>query len=445
MVGASLVLSVSAWYLLKHRHLEFARRNLTLALWFFAVLSVLQAAVFGAQMAITVTNYQQVKLAAMEGVWESRAVHPDVPRGLGERGGADHHRDQHPLPAQHPGLPEPPGGGDRPARLPSSDWAPVNLTFQVYHLMIDLGGLFPLIGLVGVVALACGSAAVLYALRPLLWVFVVTIVLTEVATIAGWWTGEVGRQPWIVWNLLRTADAVSPVLAHERGPALPGDVRAAVRAALLPLPVPPQPQDPGGTRSGLEAEELPEALPDTFREVFRGQPRASYSPRGPVPGIRVRREDVGDVWLNNVWFVLFVAIVAGYLIMDGFDLGVGILHLFVAESDAERRVLAEQHRPGLGRQRRLAGGLGGAPCSPSFPIVYAALFSGFYGAMMLVLLALILRAGRDRVPQQASRGRAGGRCGTASSPAPRWGWPCCWASPSATSWPACRSKPRARW
>jgi cytochrome d ubiquinol oxidase subunit II len=43
-------------------------------------------------------------------------------------------------------------------------------------------------------------------------------------------------------------------------------------------------------------------------------------------------------WLNVVWYVLFVVIVAGYLIMDGFDLGVGILHPFVARTDQERRL-----------------------------------------------------------------------------------------------------------
>lgn len=42
--------------------------------------------------------------------------------------------------------------------------------------------------------------------------------------------------------------------------------------------------------------------------------------------------------LNVIWYVLFVIVIAGYLIMDGFDLGVGILHLFVAKTDEERRI-----------------------------------------------------------------------------------------------------------
>ncbi len=96
------------------------------------------------------------------------------------------------------------------------------------------------------------------------------------------------------------------------------------------------------------------------------------------------------MWLNNVWYVLFVAIVAGYLIMDGFDLGVGILHMFVAKDDTERRINLNSIGPvwdGNEVWLVLAGGV----LFAAFPLVYASLFSGFYGAMMLVLLVLILR------------------------------------------------------
>ena len=87
---------------------------------------------------------------------------------------------------------------------------PINLVFQVYHLMIDLGGLFILIGGLAIVLWLWKRR--LFTFRPFLWVLVLTIVLVEAATIAGWWTAEIGRQPWIVWNELRTADAVSPTL-----------------------------------------------------------------------------------------------------------------------------------------------------------------------------------------------------------------------------------------
>jgi cytochrome d ubiquinol oxidase subunit II len=97
------------------------------------------------------------------------------------------------------------------------------------------------------------------------------------------------------------------------------------------------------------------------------------------------------MWLNEVWFFLFVALVAGYLIMDGFDLGVGILHPFAARTDEERRISLNSIGPLWDGNAVWLVVVGGALFAV-FPIVYAALFSGFYTAMMLVLLTLILRA-----------------------------------------------------
>jgi cytochrome d ubiquinol oxidase subunit II len=94
--------------------------------------------------------------------------------------------------------------------------------------------------------------------------------------------------------------------------------------------------------------------------------------------------------LNEVWFVLFVLIIAGYLILDGFDMGVGIVHLFVAKSDRERRLLLNSIGPvwdGNGVWLVLGGGV----LFAAFPLVYASLFSGFYIAFFLVLLVIILR------------------------------------------------------
>ena len=90
------------------------------------------------------------------------------------------------------------------------------------------------------------------------------------------------------------------------------------------------------------------------------------------------------MWLNAVWFILFIAIIAGYLILDGFDLGVGILHPFVARSDEERRLSLNSIGPIWdGNEVWLV--IGGGVLFAAFPIVYASLFSGFYAAMMLVL------------------------------------------------------------
>ena len=94
--------------------------------------------------------------------------------------------------------------------------------------------------------------------------------------------------------------------------------------------------------------------------------------------------------LNEIWFLLFIGIIAGYLILDGFDMGVGILHLPLARTDNERRTFLNSIGPVWdGNEVWLV--LGGGVLFAVFPLVYASLFSGFYLAFMLVLLVLILR------------------------------------------------------
>jgi len=96
------------------------------------------------------------------------------------------------------------------------------------------------------------------------------------------------------------------------------------------------------------------------------------------------------MWLDDLWFVLYVVIIGGYVILDGFDLGVGILGPVVARDDREKRVLLNSIGPVWdGNEVWLV--LGGGALFAAFPLVYASLFSGFYLAMMLVLLVLILR------------------------------------------------------
>jgi cytochrome bd ubiquinol oxidase subunit II len=94
--------------------------------------------------------------------------------------------------------------------------------------------------------------------------------------------------------------------------------------------------------------------------------------------------------LNDIWFVLFVVVIAGYLILDGFDMGVGILHMLVARDDDDRRTLLNSIGP-VWDSNEVWLILGGGALFAAFPMVYASLFSGFYTAMMLVLLVMILR------------------------------------------------------
>ncbi len=95
-------------------------------------------------------------------------------------------------------------------------------------------------------------------------------------------------------------------------------------------------------------------------------------------------------FLRIVWWVLLGVLLIGFAIMDGFDLGVAILLPFVAKKDIERRVVLNSVGPVWdGNQVWLI--LGGGAIFAAWPHVYAVSFSGFYFAMLLVLLALILR------------------------------------------------------
>jgi cytochrome bd ubiquinol oxidase subunit II len=94
--------------------------------------------------------------------------------------------------------------------------------------------------------------------------------------------------------------------------------------------------------------------------------------------------------LNVIWYLLVGVLLAGYVVLDGFDLGVGVLHLF-GRGDRERRILLNSIGPVWdGNEVWLV--TGGGALFAMFPEVYATAFSGFYLAFMLLLYALIFRA-----------------------------------------------------
>lgn len=94
--------------------------------------------------------------------------------------------------------------------------------------------------------------------------------------------------------------------------------------------------------------------------------------------------------LNTVWFLLIGVLIIGYAILDGFDLGVGVLHLFTKDENEKRVNLNAIGPVWDGNEVWLL--TGGGALFAAFPVVYATVFSGFYLALMLVLFALIFRA-----------------------------------------------------
>ena len=205
ILGSFFVLSISAWYLLKNKHVDFAKKTFKIGL-VLATLSSLAALGTGHYQADIVAKHQPAKLAALEGHYETGPATlylfgiPDneakeVRYGIGIPGGLSflvHWQ----FDAEVQGL----------DAVPESDWPNVGLVFQTYHLMVGLGIYFILLTLFTSFLWWRGK---LFAHRWLLWVFVFSVLGAYAANQLGWISAEVGRQPWVVYELLRTSDALS--------------------------------------------------------------------------------------------------------------------------------------------------------------------------------------------------------------------------------------------
>lgn len=272
MVGAALVMSVGAWYLLKKRHVELAKTMIRVALPIFAIMSVLQVFVFGANQAVAVTENQPEKLAAMEGLYRTEDCAPMFIVGWSNPGSQTTDGISVPCLLSFLATQDFDGEVQGLEAFPEDDWAPVNLVFQVYHLMIDLGMLFMLVSVLAV-GLWIWKRRI-WTTRWMLWIMVSLIFLTQLATQAGWWTAEFGRQPWVVWQELRTDGAESPLVGTGQV-AFSIGMFVVLYALLLGIFLwlmdrkikagPPEEDD---------LEDV-EELPDSFSEVFRRRSRVS--------------------------------------------------------------------------------------------------------------------------------------------------------------------------
>lgn len=210
-VGSAVMLGISSWYILRKKHMEMAMLNFKLALAFFTVLTLTNLFVTGRAQIESVMHQQPVKFASMEGIWKTDSCVPMTVLGWVDTAS------QRTIGIQVPCLASILAYFNPNAQLNGLDQylqtemiPPIQWIFQTYHVMIDLGSAFAGIGLLGA-ALYVWKRKV-FEIRPLLWLFVITAVLTEISIIAGWWTAEIGRQPWVVYKVMTTAQGLSPTL-----------------------------------------------------------------------------------------------------------------------------------------------------------------------------------------------------------------------------------------
>ncbi len=211
LLAAFFVMGVSAYHLLKKQHTDFFTRSFRMALTVGAVMA-LAVVIEGDFHAKHVTRTQPAKLAAMESLWDTTTGAPiyllAVPDEANERNAVEI--------GAIPGLLSFLGHGDFKAEvkglkdIPRDERPPVLLTFLSFRVMVGLGTYFLLMTVVGLFIRKRLSEN-----RWYLKLMLVSIPLPFLAHTAGWVVAEVGRQPWIVHGLMKTADAVSPIAASQ--------------------------------------------------------------------------------------------------------------------------------------------------------------------------------------------------------------------------------------
>ncbi|UBZ10177.1 cytochrome ubiquinol oxidase subunit I [Leeuwenhoekiella palythoae] len=213
LAGVFLILSVHAYYILKGRYVSISKKAFKITLVIATITSLAQL-VAGHASAEVVAEHQPAKLAALEGHYDESAAadmylfgwvdqEKQEVTGLAIPGGLSFLLDQD-FEAPVTGLnafPE----DERPSQ--------VNAVFQFYHLMVAIG--------MFLIALTLYASFLLwkkklFTKKWMLWVFVFTALLPQIANQVGWFSAEMGRQPWVVYGLLRTNEAFSQAVTANQ-------------------------------------------------------------------------------------------------------------------------------------------------------------------------------------------------------------------------------------
>ena len=211
VAGGFIVAGVGAYYVLARRDLEYGRRFVRAGVFFGLFFSLVTVFPTGDRNGADVTKYQPIKLAAMEGLFESEKAAPLAIIGMPES------KERKLLdPILVPDILSFLAYDNIAANVKGLNeyktvlWPPVELTYYAYHVMVGLGTIF--IAVLGVAALLLLLKRLEKA-RLVLWALMLLMPFPYIANEAGWTVSEVGRQPWIIYGLLKTADGASPTVA----------------------------------------------------------------------------------------------------------------------------------------------------------------------------------------------------------------------------------------
>jgi cytochrome d ubiquinol oxidase subunit I len=210
LTGAFVVIGVCGFYLWRRQHLEFARAGFSVAMWIALLLAPLQI-FLGDQHGLNTLAHQPIKVAAMEGDWETRNGEPLVLFAWPDMAAE---RNIYALEIPHLGsliLRHDWNGRIEGLKSVPPDERPyVPLVFWAFRVMVGVGLALLAIALAGALLRWRGR---LYDTRWFSAICAFSSPLGFIAILAGWTVTEAGRQPYVVYGYLRTADAVAPVAA----------------------------------------------------------------------------------------------------------------------------------------------------------------------------------------------------------------------------------------
>jgi cytochrome bd ubiquinol oxidase subunit I len=209
LTTAFVIAGISGWYILRGQFAEYTRISYRMALGMIALLAPLQI-LLGDLHGLKTLHMQPAKIAAMEGHWEGGAGAPLILFAWPDMAAEENHFEigipylsslilTHELEGKVPGL----------KQFAPQDRPYVPIIFWTFRIMVAIGFLMLFVGL-GFVFLTWRKQ--LFEARWFQWITVATTPIGFVAIIAGWFTTEIGRQPWMVQGLVRTADGVTPSL-----------------------------------------------------------------------------------------------------------------------------------------------------------------------------------------------------------------------------------------
>ena len=216
ITGAFVMASVGAFYLLWGKFVEFGRIFVRTGVAAGLIFSVLQLFPTGDGQGRLIAQNQPVTLAAMEALF---ATQPGAPLVLVGQPNVDEKKIDNPLvipnalsfltyrawTAEVKGLNE----------FPQDQWpTSIALLYYSYHIMVGLGTVFIAIMVVAAFLLWRGK---LFESRWILWALLLALPFPYIANTAGWITAEIGRQPWLVYSLMRTADGYSKTVSAGNG------------------------------------------------------------------------------------------------------------------------------------------------------------------------------------------------------------------------------------